>query len=193
MAIGPDIAVSGDVKAQAGNPPTGDARVTHNIRTISQLEHMAARRRSAFVQACNRVTVGIGTPASVVVHALWFGIWIAWNAHLLGVPPFDPFPFQLLTSIVSLEVIFLTLFVLASQNQMTRDADQRAQLALQVNLLSEQEMTLMLRMLRDVSAHLGLKTVAESDTLNELTSDTDIADVAERLEKSVTESRAKRQ
>ena len=51
----------------------------------------------------------------------------------------------------------------------------------------------MLRMLRDVSAHLGLKTVAESDTLNELTSDTDIADVAERLEKSVTESRAKRQ
>ncbi len=172
-----------------GSVPSDEAGVAHNIRAISQLERVAARRRSLFVRVCDRVTYGIGTPLSMLLHALWFGAWIAWNTHWLGARPFDPFPFPLLTSIVSLEAIFLTLFVLASQNQMTRDADQRTHLDLQVNLLSEQEMTLMLRMLRDVSTHLGVKTVADADGLSELTSNTDIADVAERLENTVRPGR----
>ena len=59
--------------------------------------------------------------------------------------PCDPFPFNLLTTIVSLEAIFLTLFVLVSQNRMSREADKRAQLDLQVNLLAEKEATMILR------------------------------------------------
>jgi uncharacterized membrane protein len=57
----------------------------------------------------------------------------------------------LLTTIVSLEAIFLTLFVLISQNRMSREADKRAQLDLQVNLLAEKEATMILRMLQEIS------------------------------------------
>jgi len=64
--------------------------------------------------------------------------------HFPQLRPFDPFPFTLLTTLVSLEAIFLTLFVLASQNRLTLEADRRAHLDLQVNLLSEQEMTMVL-------------------------------------------------
>ncbi len=122
----------------------------------------------------------------MVAHGIWFGVWTVWNCGWLGGQPFDPFPFPLLTSIVSLEAIFLTLFVLASQNQMTRDADQRAHLNLQVNLLAEQEMTLVLRMLRDLCEHFDVKAATEATNLSELTSDTDIGEVAERVEKSMT-------
>jgi uncharacterized membrane protein len=83
--------------------------------------------------------------------------------------PFDPFPFSLLTSIVSLEAIILTLFVLATQNRLTREADKRAHLDLQVNLLSEQEMTIMLKMLEEPCEHFHLADTTRSPTFRDLT------------------------
>jgi uncharacterized membrane protein len=64
--------------------------------------------------------------------------------------PFDPYPYTLLTTVVSLEAIFLTLFVLATENRLTQDAERPGQLDLQVTLLAEQEMTLVLRMLQEL-------------------------------------------
>ena len=78
----------------------------------------------------------------MAVHVVWFVIWVTINSGLTFIKPFDPFPFTLLTTIVSLEAIFLTLFVLASENRLTQDAERRGQLDLQVNLLAEQEMTM---------------------------------------------------
>jgi uncharacterized membrane protein len=88
--------------------------------------------------------------------------------------PFDPFPFTLLTTIVSLEAIFLTLFVLASENRLTQDADRRGQLDLQVNLLAEQEMTMVLRMLQELCEHLDLHETITSKQFRELAKRTDI-------------------
>ena len=79
---------------------------------------------------------------NVYLHAVWFIVWITINLRWIpGVKPFDPFPFGLLTMIVSLEAIFLSTFVLVSQNRMTVLADKRADLDLQINLLSEYEVT----------------------------------------------------
>jgi hypothetical protein len=68
----------------------------------------------------------------LVLHVVWFGAWVTVNAGVVGgIRPFDPFPFRFLTMTVSLEAIFLALFVLASQNRLSRQADKRSHLDLQ--------------------------------------------------------------
>lgn len=78
------------------------------------------------------------------------------NSGLVGIHPFDPYPYQFLTFVVSLEAIFLSLFILMSQNRATRQTDARSQLDLQINLLAEQEATKMLQMLQSLCKHQGL-------------------------------------
>jgi uncharacterized membrane protein len=167
--------------SQAGTP---DA-VARNVRAVAELAKRAARQRSFVAQFCDRITYAAGTTWSLILHGTWFSSWIAVNA--LSRRPFDPFPFSLLTSLVSLEAIFLTLFVLSSQNRLTQDSDQRAQLDLQVNLLAEQEMTLVLRMLRDLCERAD---VAVPEGLGDVLCDVDIeqvaATVAEELSDEVT-------
>ena len=148
-------------------------QVAKNIHAVAELARRAANERSPLARACDRVTDSAGSTPSLILHGLWFSLWIASNAMLKR--PFDPFPFSLLTSIVSLEAIFLTLFVLNSQNRLTRDADQRAQIDLQVNLLAEQEMTLMLRMLRDLCQK---SAIAVPEGLADVLCDVDVAQVA---------------
>ena len=76
-------------------------------------------------------------------------------ARSVGIRPFDPFPFPFLTMTVSLEAIFLALFVLASQNRLTRQADKRSHLDLQIDLLAEREMTAVLQLLQDIASTCG--------------------------------------
>jgi uncharacterized membrane protein len=77
---------------------------------------------------------------------MWFAVRILANVGWFGIEPFDPFPFGLLTTIVSLEAIFLSTFVLVSQNRQSAIADRRAQLDLQINLLAEYEVTRLLKL-----------------------------------------------
>ena len=63
----------------------------------------------------------------VYIHIVWFGLWILLNTGHMGVPVFDPFPYGLLTMVVSLEAIFLSTFVLISQNRLSEEAESRAQ------------------------------------------------------------------
>jgi uncharacterized membrane protein len=102
--------------------------VGRNIRAVAHLDQATARKRLFFDRVCDRVTHLAGTTWSIVQHVIWFGVWLGLNT--LGPHPFDPFPFSLLTSVVSLEAIFLTLFVLASQNRLTFEADKRANIDL---------------------------------------------------------------
>lgn len=124
------------------SPSPPNDSLARNIQVVADLEREATRRRSIAARICGRLTNYAGTTWSIVLHAAWFVVWIALNTGFRGFRPFDPFPFQLLTSVVSLESIFLTLFVLASQNRLTKEADKRTHLDLQVNMLAEQEMTL---------------------------------------------------
>ncbi|HXG55925.1 MAG TPA: DUF1003 domain-containing protein [Vicinamibacterales bacterium] len=126
-----------------------------------------------------------GRESTVAWHIAWFAIWIIANVRVLPVTPFDPFPFDLLTAVVSLEAIFLTLFVLASQKRMTKEEDHRAHLDLQVNLLAEQEMTLVLKMLREICEHHGLRDTIESEKFRELIKSTDVGQLAEDLERTL--------
>jgi uncharacterized membrane protein len=77
-------------------------------------EHRALRQASWSLRLADTITAISGSMVFVAVHVAWFATWIAVN--LIG-PRFDPFPFGLLTMIVSLEAIFLSTFVLISQNR----------------------------------------------------------------------------
>jgi uncharacterized membrane protein len=151
------------------------------IRAIAQLERRDQESRSFVDRISTSITRKAGSGAALVVHAIWFFVWVVANAGLFGLQPFDPFPFSLLTTIVSLEAIFLTLFVLISQNRMSHEADRRAELDLQVNLLAEQEDTMILRILHDISRHLGLQSSASKD-LAELLKETRLDELSDKLD-----------
>jgi len=156
-----------------------------NIRAVSQIQNKEAHRRTIAQRASDKISAIASRESTIVFHFVWFSVWIAGNTGVLPMRPFDPFPFGLLTTIVSLEAIFLTLFVLASQNRLTQEADRRARLDLQINLLSEQEMTTVLHMLREVCEHLGLHETVNSRRFQELAQRTDVEEVADHLEHTI--------
>jgi uncharacterized membrane protein len=126
-----------------------------NIRAIVELERSARANESGFGRVAHRVTSFCGTLPFLWMHVAWFSGWILFNT--LGPEPrVDPYPFTFLTLLVSLEAIFLSTFILISQNEETRLTERRNALDLQINLLSEQENTKMLHLLGKISAKLGI-------------------------------------
>ena len=118
-----------------------------------------------------------------IVHVFLFVTWILVNTGKLPlVTPFDPFPFNFLTLVVSLEAIFLSLFVLMSQNRMVRQADKRAHLDLQVDLLAEQELTALLHMLKAVCAKLEVEVSIPDEHVREMLNETDVHKLASALD-----------
>jgi uncharacterized membrane protein len=154
-----------------------------NIRAVARLREQANRKRSWVERFSDSVAAGAAREATVVAHVVWFAGWVLVNTGQVAViQPFDPFPFPLLGILVSLEAIFLTLFVLASQNRLTQEADRRAHLDLQVNLLSEQEMTMVLRMLGEVCERFDLRATISSQKYQDLARRTDVGQLAEQLD-----------
>ena len=103
------------------------------------------------------MTESFGTVMFFSVNALFFGIWMLINTGLIAsLPVYDPFPYGLLTMLVSLEAIFLSVIVLISQNRAARVAELREEIDLQVNVKAEQEITKLLIILDRVHDHLGL-------------------------------------
>jgi uncharacterized membrane protein len=146
---------------------------------------MSYQARSDVDHVATAITRKAGTGTAIALHAVWFLFWVVLNAGVIpGLEAFDPFPFSLLTTIVSLEAIFLTLFVLVSQNRMSRVADKRAELDLQVNILAEKEATMILRILHDISGHLGLKG-GSSKELAAMLKETKLDELSQKLEKAL--------
>lgn len=131
-----------------------------------------------------RITDGISdlaaSPAFIVAHILWFAVWIAINTS--GRATFDRYPFNLLTLAVSLEAIVLTGFVLMAQGRMTRQADKRAHLDLQINLLAEQELTAILKMQCLLAEHAGIDVGDVDPRLEQLRNRTDVQRLAATID-----------
>jgi uncharacterized membrane protein len=102
------------------------------------------------------------------LHIVWFCLWIGLNTGAVGIAPFDPYPYGLLTMVVSLEAIFLSTFVLISQNLFGKQAARLTDLGLQTGLLTEHELTRVLQMLRAIQTKIGItndegSNLAEAD------------------------------
>jgi uncharacterized membrane protein len=128
-----------------------------NIAAVMKAQQEVTQARTTQARISDTITNFSGSMAFVYIHAIWFGFWILLNVGLIHVPhisEFDPFPFGLLTLIVSLEAIFLSTFVLISQNRLAQVNERRAELDLQVNLLAEQKATKILDMLDQMAREL---------------------------------------
>ncbi|NOT26760.1 MAG: DUF1003 domain-containing protein [Acidobacteria bacterium] len=171
-----------------GNAPRGAdgspvSAVEENVEAVKTWERAALLARSTGEQIGDWISRAAASGQGLLLHALWFVVWISINVGAIpGVAPFDPVPFPFLTLTVSLEAIFLSLFVLASQNRMARQADQRGHLDLQINLLTEREMTAVLQLLQDIVRHLKVETSVTAEELRDLVNKTDVPGLAMRVE-----------
>jgi len=116
----------------------------------------ASNRSQMEILADRMIGVASSTPF-LVIHALVFVGWIAWNLPGIALPQFDPYPYGMLTTIVSLEAIFLSIFVLMTQSRESRIGELREELTLQVNLRMEEEITKTLHLVAGLYSRLGLQ------------------------------------
>lgn len=154
----------------------------HNIRTIMDIRQNAANKRGLQERIADLITDFSGRMVFVYIHVAWFSAWILLNTGFFGLPTFDPFPYGLLTMIVSLEAIFLSTFVLISQNRQSREAEQRSDLDLQMDLLTEHELTRVILMLDRIEEKLGIESEADPE-LADLEKDIKPEDVLAEIER----------
>ena len=131
----------------------------HHVPSVPRPHLTADLTRSLEHRAAGAITDFAGSMKFVYVHTAWFGVWVIINGGLLlglglaGLTPFDPFPFGLLTLIVSLEAIFLSTFVMIAQNRMADVADARAQRDYEVDVRAEAEIAKILHLVESLLEH----------------------------------------
>jgi uncharacterized membrane protein len=165
-------------------PPPGDGLspvLERNIRALQlrrQREERRARLEERLADAITRFT---GSMRFVYLHLALFGFWIAANLGWVpGVAAWDP-SFVVLAMIASVEAIFLSTFVLISQNRMAAAADKRADLDLQISLLAEHEVTRLVTLVSAIAARIGVRTAADAEVA-EITQDVAPEAVLDELE-----------
>jgi uncharacterized membrane protein len=154
------------------------------VKNVSRIARLLHEQRHALSRA-ERISLAfsrvMGSLSFVAAHAVGFALWAGWNTLGPERWQFDPYPFGLLTMVVSMEGVLVASFILVNQNRQTAQADRRDHLHLQIALLSEQENTQILRTLRALSARFQLPTSKDEP----LEQDTDISLLVEEIERQV--------
>ena len=115
--------------------------VAQRRKVIKSFKARADAKRSGAEKFADLLTKKFGSVVFLTLNAVWFAGWMIINTGLTPIEPFDPFPFGLLTMVVSLEAIFLAIIVLVSQNRESRVGELREEIELQLNTVSEGEIT----------------------------------------------------
>jgi uncharacterized membrane protein len=157
--------------------------VERNIQALlaqRQMEEKALGWQERLAEAITRFS---GSMLFVYLHVLLYGSWIAINLGWMpALRPFDP-SFVILAMEASVEAIFLSTFILITQNRMMTLADRRADLNLQISLLAEHEITRLIKMVAEMAGRMGLRT-AEDPELTELAQDVRPEKVLESMEQN---------
>jgi uncharacterized membrane protein len=162
----------------SATPPSAQA----NIRMVVELEEEALKNRTTADRVSDSIANFVGSIPFVVLHLVWFGIWTVINAGVISKAfKFDPYPFALLCMLVSLEGVLLSTFVLIKQNRMSQRADQRSHLDLQINLLSEKEITKILQLQKLICQRLEIKEALTDQEVEELSAVTAVGTIAREV------------
>jgi uncharacterized membrane protein len=167
---------------QPGSPASA---VIQNIQCIADLEKAARRELTRSERISKAVTDFAGRMTFVALHGALFGAWTLWNLNAPEALRFDPYPFGLMTMMVSLEGVFLATFVLITQNRMMLHTDRRDHLGLQVSMLTEQELTMVLRMLRQLCDRAGIRPESNQQRVEELMQETNVNDMMQKLDQEL--------
>jgi uncharacterized membrane protein len=145
---------------------------------------LESHERTLSERIAEGITTFTGSMLFIWLHVVWFTLWIAFNIPWLGFQPIDPFPFTLLTMIVSLEAIFLSAFILMSENRQGRLADRRSRVNLQVNMIAEREITKLMELVVEIHDHLKIRrpTDLELDNMQKATNIEHLTEAAQTVE-----------
>ncbi len=160
-------------------------RLRSRKRIIKSFEAHANNNRSLSERIADIMTVKLGSMVFLILNTIWFLVWILINNKFIpGIQPFDPFPFGLLTMIVSLEAIFLSIIVLISQNRGSKIDDIREEIALQIATIAEEEITKMMELQVILLKKQGID-VSNDTELQQMLEPTDKLRIEKELEKQI--------
>jgi uncharacterized membrane protein len=154
------------------DPPTSAAgygqaerrqRSVGTVRAVGAIKARHAAGRSGMQVLADLLIRAASSPGFLAAHVAWFATWILWNTGVFGATRFDPFPFGLLTMVVSLEAIFLSIFVLMAQRRESAIAELREEIALQVILRTEEEVTKTLQLVAGLYTRLGQRLAQDPE------------------------------
>src|SRR3989344_7457240 len=142
-------------------------------------------RRTMAERVADWMTSNFGSMTFLIINAIFFALWILINTNkITGIPAFDPYPFNLLTTIVSLEAIILAVFVLISQNRNSKIDDLREETHLQIDLIAEKEVTKLMKMMAIVLERQGVD-LSRDPELKKLLRPISEEEIEKRLEKEI--------
>lgn len=161
---------------------TTDQHKSHQI--VESLEAKELERRPFTIRIADWLTSAFGSILFFLTNFAFFVLWILINTgRIPGINIFDPFPFILLTMLVSLEAIFLTVIVLMSQNRQAEITTLREEIDMQVNLMAEREITKVLDLLTILLKKQGVKL--KDPELDEMIKETDISYIERQLQEQI--------
>jgi uncharacterized membrane protein len=167
--------------AEPNAPPEVAGVVERNIRTLLTHRREEQGNRTRQERIADAIGRFSGSMAFVYLHLVIFGLWFVVNfGWIPPIPRFDP-TFVVLAMVASVEALFLSTFVLITQNRMAIQAEKRAELDLQISLLSEHEITRLITLVTAMAEQMGLE-VAQDPELAELSQDVAPEKVMEKME-----------
>jgi uncharacterized membrane protein len=170
-------------------PDQGELMTSRHL--IQSFRYKADQKRTVSEKFADAMTTSLGSMKFLVVNVLWFAIWIIVNTGILpGVAPFDPFPFGLLTMVVSLEAIVLSIIVLISQNRTEKIDELRQEVDLQVDMICEEEITKLLKLVTLLLEKQGID-LSEDGELQEMLTPTNVEKLESILEQQIIHQPAK--
>lgn len=164
-----------------GSVVTATEVVDRNVHALAQIRERHFEKRDLSGRVADRITSFAGSMGCVYFHLLLFGSWLLVNSGAVPLfAPFDPYPFVMLAMFASVEAIFLSTFVLISQNRQAVLAEKRNDLDLQINLLAEHEITRILKIVDEIAKRLDIPR--EEHETEPLKNDVHPEEVMERME-----------
>jgi uncharacterized membrane protein len=157
--------------------------VDKNIRALLSRRNQEERSKRLQDRIADAISRFTGSMTFVYIHLIGFGLWIIINLGWTPLPAFDP-TFVILAMFASVEAIFLSTFVLITQNRMAAQADRRADLDLHISLLAEHEVTRLITLVSSIAERMGIEPAVNKPELAELEKDVDPEKVLERIEET---------
>jgi uncharacterized membrane protein len=166
------------------NPMQG--HLQEHIDLIAKHEQEFLAQRTQTEKLGDRMASFIGSLTYVGLHIVGFSAWLAWNVlPIPGLSHFDPFPFPLINVLLAFEAILVASFILMRQSRMSRRAEERDQLMLQILLLTEREVTANLGMQREMAQKMGLHEIAADQEITQLSQQTSVDEVVHIIKESL--------
>lgn len=185
-SAGSDADSGANSGADSGTPEggEGDALVTVGSLQRSLKARMDSQRTPA-ARVADKLTYISGSMTFLIVNFVWFFVWMVVNLGVIpGVPVFDPFPFGLLTMIVSLEAIGLAIVVLISQNRAAAIAELREEMTLTIGEITERELTKLMALTTRILEEQGVD-LSEDEELHDMLQNTDTEEIIEELKEDI--------